>query len=53
MFPFLHILGQIRQFMDKSTAEGLIHAFVLHHVDKYDSHLHGLSDSQLNRIKRI
>ena len=49
----LHKIGQIRQFINKTTAEKLNHAFVICHLDYCNSLIYGLPDSQLRKLQLI
>ncbi len=49
----LHKIGQIRQYLDQSTTEKLIHAFVISRIDNYNSLLYGLPESQLQKLQRV
>ena len=49
----LHKIGKIRHYLDSSTTEKLIHAFVSSHLDNCNSLLYGLPDSQISKLQRI
>jgi hypothetical protein len=52
-FRGLYQIRQIRKFLDKSTTETLIHAFVTSHVDYCNALLYGLPRYQLTRLQKI
>ena len=49
----LYKLGKIRQYLDKSTTERLVHAFVLSHIDNCNSILFGLPEVLLSKVQHI
>ena len=49
----LHRIGKIRSYLDKQTAERLVHAFVMCHIDFCNSLLQGLSAGQIQRLQII
>ena len=49
----LRKIGQIRKYLDKSSAERLIHAFVSSRLDQNNSLLYGLPLSQIDRLQRL
>ena len=49
----LHRIGRIRSFLDKQTAERLVHAFVMCHIDFCNSLLQGLPAGQIQRLQTI
>ena len=49
----LHRIGKIRSYLDKQTAERLVHAFVMCHIDFCNSLLQGLSARQIQRLQII
>ena len=49
----LHRIGKIRSFLDKQTAERLVHAFVMCHIDFCNSLLQGLPAGQIKRLQTI
>ena len=49
----LHRIGKIRSFLDKQTAERLVHAFVMCHIDFCNSLLQGLPAGQIKRLQSI
>ena len=49
----IHNIGKIRNYLDQSTAEKLIHAFVTSKVDFCNSLLFGLPKKQLDKLQRI
>ena len=49
----LHRIGRIRSFLDKQTAERLIHAFVMCHIDFCNSLLQGLPAGQIQMLQTI
>jgi hypothetical protein len=49
----LYKIGKIRQYLDMSTTEKLIHAFVSCRLDNCNSLLYGLPDSKISKLQRI
>ena len=49
----LRNIGSIKHYLDKTTCEKLIHAFVTSKLDFLNSLLHGLPDLDLNKLQRI
>ena len=49
----LHRIRRIRSFLDKQTAERLVHAFVMCHIDFCNSLLQGLPAGQIQRLQTI
>ena len=49
----LHRIGKIRHYLDKTTTEKLVHAFVISRLDNCNSLLYGLPDSLLAKVQRI
>ena len=49
----LHKIGKIRTFLDKTTTERLIHAFVMCHFDFCNSLLFGLPSRQIQRLQLV
>ena len=49
----LHKIGKIRQYLDQSTTEKLIHAFVMSRIDNNNSLLYGLPECQLHKLQRV
>ncbi|XP_071804869.1 uncharacterized protein [Asterias amurensis] len=49
----LHKNGKIRQYLDQSTTEKLIHAFVMSRIDNNNSLLYGLPECQLHKLQRV
>ena len=46
-------IGRIRQYLDKSSAEKLIHAFVTSRLDNCNILLYGMPKTQLNHLQRV
>ena len=49
----LYRIGKIRAFLDRSTTEKLVHAFVLCHIDFCNSLLFGLPQRQIKKLQTI
>ena len=49
----LRAIGQIRKYLDRSSAEKLVHAFVTSRLDYCNSLLYGLPDKLINKLQRI
>ena len=49
----LHKIGQIRNLLDKSTTEKLVHAFITSRLDFCNSLLLGLPDSGISKLQRV
>jgi len=49
----LHRLGKIRQFLDRDTAQKLVQALVLCHLDYCNSLLYNMPESQLGKLQLI
>ena len=49
----LHNIGKIRKYLDASTTEKLIHAFVSSKLDQYNSLLYGLPAYQIKKLQLI
>ena len=49
----IYKIGQIRRFIDQSTAERLVHAFVTSQLDTNNSLLYGLPGSQIAKLQRV
>jgi len=49
----LYKIGRIRNYLDKTTTERLIHAFVMSHFDFCNSLLFGLPSRQIQRLQVI
>ncbi len=49
----IHKIGLIRKFIDRSTAERLVHAFVTSRLDANNSLLYGLPASTLAKLQRV
>ena len=49
----IHNIGKIRNYLDQSTAENLVHAFVTSKIDFCNSLLFGLLKKQLDKLQRI
>ena len=49
----LYKIGKIRNFLDRTTTERLIHAFVMCHFDFCNSLLFGLPSQQIQRLQLI
>ena len=49
----LHKIGQIRNLLDKSTTEKLVHAFITSRLDFCNSLLLGLPDSAISKLQRV
>ena len=49
----LYRIGQIRKFLDRKSTEMLVHAFITCRLDQCNSLLHGLPNSQINKLQRI
>ena len=48
----LHKLGQIQKYLDKHTAEKLVHAFVTCRFDNCNSLFYGLPDKLIAKLQR-
>lgn len=46
-------IGRIRRYIDRSTAERLIHAFVTSRLDANNSLLYGLPKSEISKLQRV
>ncbi|XP_072041505.1 uncharacterized protein [Amphiura filiformis] len=49
----IHKIGLIRKYIDRSTAERLVHAFVTSRLDANNSLLYGLPASTLAKLQRV
>ena len=49
----IYKIGQIRRYIDRSTAERLIHAFVTSRLDANNSLLHGLPKNLIAKLQRV
>ena len=49
----IHNIGKIRNFLDQSTAEKLIHAFVTSKIEFCNSLLCGLPRKHFDKLQRI
>ena len=49
----LYKIGSIRRYLNQSTTEKLVHAFVMSRIDNCNSLLHGLSDLLTGKLQRI
>jgi len=49
----LYKIGSIRRYLNQSTTEKLVHAFVMSRIDNCNSLLHGLSDLLTGKMQRI
>ena len=49
----LHKISKIRPYINKTTTEKLVHAFVMCHLDSCNSLLFGLPDTQLKKLQVI
>ena len=49
----LYKIGKLREFLDRSTTEKLVHAFVLCHIDFCNSLLFGLPQRQIRKLQTI
>ena len=49
----IYKIGQIRKYIDRPTAERLVHAFVTSRLDANNSLLYGLPKSQLAKLQRV
>ena len=49
----LHRIGKIRHFLDRSTTEKLVHAFIFSHLDCNNGLLLGVPEAQLTRLQRV
>ena len=49
----LYRIGRIRRFLDQTSAEWLIHAFIISRLDFCKSMLYGIDDKQLRRLQSI
>ncbi|PIK33922.1 hypothetical protein BSL78_29257 [Apostichopus japonicus] len=46
-------IGRIRKYIDRPTAERLVHAFVTSHLDANNSLLYGLPNSAIAKLQRV
>ena len=49
----LYRIGKIRDYLDRSTTEKLVHAFVLCHIDFCNSLIFGLPQRQIRKLQTI
>ena len=49
----LHRIGKIRHFLDRSTTERLVHAFIFSHLDCNNGLLLGVPEAQLTRLQCV
>ena len=49
----LHMIGQVRKYLDQATTEKLVHAFVMSRLDNCNSLLYGLPVSLLSIMQSI
>ena len=49
----LRAIGQIRHYLDRASAEKLVHAFVTSRLDYCNSLLYGLPDKLINKLQRV
>ena len=49
----LHRIGKIRNCLDRSTTEKLVHAFIFSHLDNNNGLLIGVPESQLTGLQRL
>ena len=49
----LHRIGKIRHFLDRSTTEKLVHAFIFSYLDCNNGLLLGVPEAQLTRLQRV
>ncbi len=49
----IHKIGQIRKYIDNSTTERLVHAFVTSRLDANNSLLYGLPSTDIAKLQRI
>ena len=49
----IYKIGQIRKFIDRTTAERLVHAFVTSRLDANNSLLYGLPETTLAKLQRV
>src|SRR5271156_3642512 len=50
---YIHLLGKLRKFLDKSAAAMLTHAFVTSRLDYCNSLLHGISKAVISRLHHV
>ena len=49
----LRKIGQIRKFLNRETAEKLVHAFVSSRLDSCNGILYGLPESELRKLQQV
>ena len=49
----IRYIGRLRRYLDKSSCERLVHAFVISKVDYCNSVLYGLPAAKIGRIQRV
>ena len=49
----LYNIGKLRPYLDKESAETLVHAFVSSRLDSCNSLLYGLPQTELDRLQRV
>lgn len=49
----LRAIGQVRKYLDRVSAEKLVHAFVTSRLDYCNSLLYGLPDKLINKMQRV
>ena len=49
----LYNIGKLRMYLDKASAEILVHAFVTSRLDSCNSLLHGLPQKEIDRLQRV
>ena len=52
-FLAIHNIGKIRNHLNQSTAEKLVHAFVTSKIDFCNSLLFGLPKKKLDKLQRV
>ena len=52
-FLAIHNIGKVRNYLDQSTAEKIVHAFVTSQIDFCNSLLFGLPKKQLGKLQRV